>query len=404
MDLTVDTKAREEPARLAAALGIEFSDAEELFRTEFRAWLAANVPTEPTPVDENERFEFQRAWQRLLADEGWVGIAWPTEYGGRGADPVHQFLYYDELAWAGAPELVNTPGLLLAGPTLMIHGSEELKQRLLPRILRAEDIWCQGFSEPEVGSDLASLKTRAVDDGAGGWLVDGQKVWTTHAPWADYCFALCRTDEPVGDRRYSGLSMVLVPMDQEQVVVTPLRQMNGDHEFAQVGFNRAQAPLDLMIGGRGEGWNVAMTLLEFERADQGFTDHSRLLVRLAEIRTYLADARAAGTLSLDVLDDVRPRFVELWSRCQLLGQFNLGRALAIRSGKEPGSWGSFVKLYWSELWQAVAELGLDVLGAGSTGARDFGQDYLTSRGATIYSGTSEIQRNVIGDRILGLPR
>jgi alkylation response protein AidB-like acyl-CoA dehydrogenase len=402
--LKIDTTARSEPSRLAADLGVQFNEAEDRFRSEFRAWLAANVPTEAPPADEDERFEFLRAWQRLLADEGWAGIAWPTQYGGRGADAIQQFLYYDELAWAGAPELVNTPGLLLAGPTLMIHGSEELKQRLLPRMLSATDIWCQGFSEPEVGSDLASLKTRAIDDGAGVWVVDGQKVWTTHAPWADYCFVLCRTAEPAGDRRYEGLSMVLVPMGQEQVVVTPLRQMNGDHEYAQVLFNRAQAPLDMMIGGPGEGWNVAMTLLEFERADQGFTDHSRLLVRLAEIRTFLAAARSAGTVPLDLLDDVRPRFVELWSRCQLLAQFNLGRALALRRGEKPGPWGSFVKLYWSELWQAVAELGLDVVGEGGEGGRDFARDYLTSRGATIYSGTSEIQRNVIGDRILGLPR
>jgi alkylation response protein AidB-like acyl-CoA dehydrogenase len=402
--LKTETTTRNEAERLALDLGVELSPGEEQFRSEFRAWLAANVPTTAQPADENERFEHLRAWQRLLADEGWAGIAWPTEYGGRGADPIQQFIYYDELAWAGAPELVNTPGLLLAGPTLMIHGSDELKRRLLPRILRAEDIWCQGFSEPEVGSDLAALKTTAVDDGAGGWLVDGQKVWTTHAPWSDYCFVLCRTADPVGGRRYDGLSMVLVPMDQEQVVVTPLRQINGDNEYAQVIFNLARAPLDMMIGGPGEGWTVAMTLLEFERSDQGFTDHSRLLVRLEEIRSFVAAARISGALPLDVLDDVRPRFVELWTRCQLLGQFNLGRALVLRRGEKVGSWGSFVKLYWSELWQAVAELGLDVLGEGGAGTRDFARDYLTSRGATIYSGTSEIQRNVIGDRILGLPR
>jgi alkylation response protein AidB-like acyl-CoA dehydrogenase len=389
---------------LAASIGLSFSDAEERFRGEFRAWLAANVPTEPPPADENGRFEYGRAFQSLLADEGWAGVAWPAEYGGRGADAIEQFIYYDELAWAGAPEIVNRPGLLLAGPTLMVHGDPTLKQGLLPRILRADDIWCQGFSEPAVGSDIASLKTRAGAVESGGWRVNGQKVWTTHAPWADYCFVLCRTEDAVEGRRYDGLSMLLVPMAQEEVVVTPLRQLNGEHEYALVIFNDAHVPADMIIGEPGKGWEVALTLLEFERADQGFSDHSRLLVRLDEVRRFVIAARDAGTLSAETIDDIRPRFLDLWSRCQMLGQMNLGRALALKRGERLDSWGSYVKLYWSELWQAVAEFGFDVVGEGGAGARDFAHDFLSSRGATIYSGTSEIQRNVIGDRILGLPR
>lgn len=403
--MILETSGRTGSDCLAVALGHTFGDADEQFRREFRAWLAANVPVEVPPADENERFEFLRGWQRLLAEEGWAGVAWPAEYGGRGADPIQQFIYYEELAWARAPELVNAPGLLLAGPTLIVHGSEELKRRLLPPILDASNIWCQGFSEPETGSDLASLKTRAADDGSGNWIVDGTKVWTSHAPWADYAFVLCRTADPgPGGRKYDGLSMVIVPLDQEGVVVTPLRQLNGDHEYAQVTFNKAKAPVEMLMGDPHDGWSVTMTMLEFERSDQGFTDHSRLLTRLEDVRAFVLAAREEGVLPADVLPEIRTRFVELWSRCQLLGQFNLGRALALQRGEKISSWGSYVKLYWSELLQAVTEFGLDVVGEGGDGVRGFERDYLGTRAATIYSGTSEIQRNVIGDRLLGLPR
>jgi alkylation response protein AidB-like acyl-CoA dehydrogenase len=383
-------------------LGYPLDDEHERFRAEFAAWLATHVPADPTPADESERFERGRAWQRLLAEEGWAGIAWPVEYGGRGADAVKQLIYYDCLAWANAPDLVNTPGLLLAGPTLMVHGTPELKSRLLPRILSATDIWCQGFSEPDYGSDLGSVKTRAFEEN-GRWVIDGQKVWTTHAPWATHCFVLCRTAEPHRGRRYDGLSMIICEMNQPEVHVTPLRQPTGDSEFAHVLFNRATAPIDAVIGGAGDGWNVSMTMLEFERSEQGFTDHSRLLVRLEEIRAFVAAAEASGALAAGQVAAIQTRFVDLWSRCQLLGQFNLGRALALDRGEKIGSWGSYMKLYWSELWQAIAELGLDVVGP-SEGADGFAFDYLDSRASTIYSGTSEIQRNVIGERLLGLPR
>jgi len=384
---------------LDTALGFELSDEQMRFRREFSGWLEAHVPRDQPPDDEHERFERGRAWQRLLAEEGWAGIAWPVEYGGRGADAITQFIYYECLAWARAPELVNTPGLLLAGPTMMVHASAALKQRLLPRILSAADVWCQGFSEPDYGSDLGSIKTRAALE-EGTWVIDGQKVWTTHAPFATHCFVLCRTAESEGGRRYDGLSMVICEMAQDAVVITPLRQPTGDAEFAHVLFNRATAPADAVIGEPGDGWAVSMTMLEFERSEQGFTDHSRLLARLDDIRSHLLNAELADEARMEF----RARFVDLWSRCQLLGQFNLGRALALDRGEKIGSWGSYLKLYWSELWQAIAELGLDVSGPRVHPDFDFAFDYLDSRAATIYSGTSEIQRNVIGERLLGLPR
>jgi alkylation response protein AidB-like acyl-CoA dehydrogenase len=381
------------------ALGFELSDEQKRFRTELSGWLEEHVPRDPPAEDEHERFEQGRTWQAQLAEAGWAGIAWPVEYGGRGADAITQFVYYDCLAWARAPELVNTPGLLLAGPTMMVHASPAVKERLLPRILSAADIWCQGFSEPDYGSDLGSIKTRAtLEDGR--WVIDGQKVWTTQAPFATHCFVLCRTADHEKGRRYDGLSMVICEMDQPEVVTTPLRQPTGDAEFAHVLFNRATAPADALIGEAGNGWNVAMTMLEFERSEQGFTDHSRLLARLDDIRAHLQTAELSGEARIEF----RRRFVDLWSRCQLLGQFNLARALALDRGEKIGSWGSYVKLYWSELWQAIAELGLDVIGPRVHPDFDFAFDYLDSRAATIYSGTSEIQRNVIGERLLGLPR
>jgi alkylation response protein AidB-like acyl-CoA dehydrogenase len=280
-----------------------------------------------------------------------------------------------------------------------------LKRRLLPRILNASDIWCQGFSEPDYGSDVASIKTRARDAGDGSWLINGQKVWTSQAPWATYCFVLCRTADPPPDgRKYDGLSMIITPIDQPEVVVTPLRQITGEAEYAQVFFNDARAPIDAVLGDANDGWNVAMTLLEFERSEQGFTDHSRLLMRLDDVRRYVLEAEAAGVLPSGLRESLRPRFVDAWTRCQLLGQFNLGRALALKRGERIGSWGSYANLYWSELIQSVSELAIDVFGAATYGDRDWEYDFLWSRATTIYSGTSEIQRNVMGDRLLGLPR
>ncbi len=387
------------PPRLDLAFSL--TTTQESFRDELRAWLGANVPREREPDDEVGRFAFRRAWQARLHAAGWAGISWPVSYGGRGAGPIEQFLYYEELAWSGAPEIADTPGLLIMGPTLMVHGTDEQKARYLPRILGAEEIWCQGFSEPGAGSDLLALRCAARVDGE-RLIVDGEKLWTTLGPVADQNAVLLRTAAPVDGKRHTGLTMAIVPHEQPGVRVIPLRQITGEHEFAQIFFEGAVAPET--IGAVGDGWSVALTILDAERADQGFTDHARLLSMLHEVRELTERAAGDGVLPQDAVAEIRHRTDALAGRCQLLAELNLGRALATERGERMGSWGSFLKLYWSELWQAVAELGLDVAGQRGHADRDWAREYLLSKAATIYSGSNEVQRGILATRILGLPR
>lgn len=372
------------------------------FRLEFRQWLAEHVPGDPEPLDEDERFRFRRHWQQTLHAGGWAGPAWPERYGGRGAGALEQFMYYEELALARAPQPVNAPGIILLGPTLMVHGSEELKARFLPGILSADEMWCQGFSEPDAGSDLASLKTRARLDGD-EWVIDGQKVWTTWAHYADYCFVLCRT-EP-GSERHRGLSMLVCPMDQPGVTARPIVQITGDAEFGEVFFDSARAPKDLMVGAPGDGWAAAMTMFQFERADQGFTCHARLLVRLADVGQALRAAQDGGVLSPAAVEAARLRYADLWVRCQQLRRVNFRNALLVEAGGTIGPAGSLTKIFWSELEKDMATLHAEVYGAtGLVHQCDVSRDLLASRAASIYSGTTEIQRNIVAELLLGLPR
>jgi alkylation response protein AidB-like acyl-CoA dehydrogenase len=398
------TTGRATQGRLRLDIAYPLTSGQERFRDELRAWLADNVPRDPEPTDEHERFASRRAWQRRLCDNGYAGIAWPAEYGGRGAGPIEQFLYYEELAFAGAPEFADTPGLLIVGPTLIVHGTPEQKARYLPPILAAGEIWCQGFSEPGAGSDLLALKCRAERTPDGSWRVNGEKTWTTLGPYADFNVVLARSAPPEDGRRHTGLTTLIVAHDQPGVTVNPLKQLSGDSEFAQILFDGAVAPADGVIGEPGDGWGVALTILDCERSDQGFTDHGRLLFMLGQARDLVQAAVAAGAIGGDELAAVRERFADLTARCHLLGEWNLGRALALERGERMGSWGSFLKLYWSELWQATAELGLDLQGRTDLVNRDWVREYLLSLAGTIYSGSNEVQRNVIGERILGLPR
>jgi alkylation response protein AidB-like acyl-CoA dehydrogenase len=384
-------------------IAFDLTPAQERFRDDLRGWLHDNLPREREPQTEHERFAFRRAWQATMNRDGWAGISWPEAYGGRGAGAIEQFLYYEEIAYAGAPEFADTPGLLIMGPTLIVHGTHEQKARYLPRILSADDIWCQGFSEPGAGSDLLALRCRAeLTDGQ--WVVEGEKTWTTLGPYADYNAVLVRTAEPVDGRRHTGLTMLIVAHDQPGVTVTPLRQINGEYEFAQVFFNRAVCAEADVIGTADDGWGAALTILDAERADQGFTDHARLGYMLGQARDLAAAAAASGVLRGDELAHTRARIADLFSRCQMLAEFNLGRALATQRGERMGSWGSFLKLYWSELWVAVAELGLDLAGPHATTDREWVREYLLSKAGPIYSGSNEVQRNTLADRILGLPR
>ncbi len=388
----------------SSILGPEVSLAPEdhPFRQEFRSWLAQNSPGVPEPLDQDEKFELRRSWQRTLFEGGWAGPAWPEEFGGRGAGPLHQFMYYEELALARAPYVANTPGIALLGPTLIEVGSEELKARFLPAILSAEEIFSQGFSEPDAGSDLAAIRSRARLEGD-EWVIDGQKIWTTWAQYSDFCFVLCRTDPD--SERHRGLTLLVCPVDQPGVTVRPIEQISGDPEFAEVFLDGARAPAGFVVGGVDEGWATAMILFQFERGDQGFTDHARMLVHLHDIAAELRNAAAEGEISAPVEAAARRRLAQLWIRCQQLRRFNLRVAVRGEAGESIGMEGSVVNLFWGELEREIGELGSEIHGAlGLLDGTEPSHELLASRAGTIHSGTSEIQRNIIAERLLGLPR
>jgi alkylation response protein AidB-like acyl-CoA dehydrogenase len=385
-------------------LGPEFSSTpyDHPFRAEFRDWLADNAPVGPEPIDQRARFEYRRDWHRTMARDHRVGLHWPQEHGGRGADPLTQFMYYEELALASAPEPVNTPGLILLGPTLMAHGSAELKRRFLPGILSGQEMWCQGFSEPDSGSDLASLRTRA-DRVGDEWAINGQKIWTTFGQYADFCFVLCRTQP--GSERHRGLTLLICPIDQVGVTVRPIPQISGDDEFCEVFFDDAKAPADWVVGEVDGGWAAVMTLFQFERGDQGYTDHARMLVHLHTCEKAIDEAEEAGVLSAERAISARSEERRLWVRGQELRHLNYRGALLASAGHELGAVGSMTNLVWGELEKDIGSALAEAsgrqslaLGRWDTHAR------LASRAASIYSGTSEIQRNIIAERLLGLPR
>lgn len=383
-------------------LNLELGEDVEEFRTELRRWLDGRVPRLVPGMDEAELFDARRRWQRDLFDEGWAGIAWPREYGGRGAGPLQQFVYYEELTKAGAPEPVNQPGIILFGPTLMVLGSEMLKKQYLPRMLSAEDIWCQGFSEPEAGSDLAGVRTTAVlqDD---HYVVRGQKVWTSWATYSDRCALLCRTDPSA--ERHRGLSMLILDLHQPTVEARPITQITGDHrEFGELFIDGAQVPVDHVAGEPGGGWAFAMAMLEHERSDLGLHNHARLQARVSQIGEVIAAAIADGRLAGADAADLKRRLADVWIRCGLLRDFNAGTALRLANGEEPGARSSIIRLYWSELVQAVGELALACAGPDSAVSEEFAFDFLHSRHTTIASGSQQIQRDIVAQRVLGLPR
>src|SRR3954464_1857112 len=328
------------------------SPQEQAFRDELRAWLAANHPG-PEPDGDVAGFEFRRAWQRRLHEDGWAGVSWPKEYGGRGATLVEQAIYNEELARAQAPSTVNVLGLAMGGPTVIAHGTEEQKQRFLAPILSADEIWCQGFSEPGSGSDLASLKTRAVRDGD-EWVVTGQKVWTTYAHQAKWCMLVARTDRDAPKHR--GLTYFLMDMEQDGVDVRPLVQITGEAEFNELFIEEARIPDENIVGGEGNGWPVAITTLMHERAGLAFALQVRVQVALRELRDHI---RSAGLEGDPV---VRRRFAQLYAESQVL-RLNAYRGLtATMKRGAPGPEGSLGKWHWAEVNQAVAELAMDVAG------------------------------------------
>jgi alkylation response protein AidB-like acyl-CoA dehydrogenase len=368
---------------------------EQAFRDELRAWIEANHPG-PEPEGDVAGFEFRRAWQRRLHEDDWAGVSWPKEYGGRGATLVEQAIYNEELARAQAPSTANVLGLAMGGPTVIAHGTEAQKRRYLEPILSADEIWCQGFSEPEAGSDLASLKTRAVRDG-NEWVVTGQKVWTTLAHHAKWCMLVARTDPDVP--RHKGLTYFLMDMDQDAVQVRPLRQITGEAEFNELFIEEARIPDENIIGGEGNGWAVAITTLMHERATLAFGLQIRVKITLSEL---LADARESGAAADPI---IRDRLAQLYIECEVLRLNALRGLSAIMRTGVPGPEGSLGKWQWAEVNQALTELAMDVRGGRAVLDDDrWTYRFLRARANSIEGGTTEILKNIVAERVLGLPR
>jgi alkylation response protein AidB-like acyl-CoA dehydrogenase len=354
---------------------------EATFREGVRAWLRENLPAEPG-----------REWSRKIYDAGYAGLTWPVEYGGRGEPYSHQAIVLEEFARAEAPQHMGVIGLGMAGPTIMAHGSEEQKQRYLSKILSAEEIWCQGFSEPGAGSDLAAVRTR-VEPRDGHFLVNGQKVWSSFAHIADHCILVGLGDPEAP--RYRGLTYVIVDMKAPGVEVRPLRQITGEAEFNEIFFTDVEVPRENLLGEIGGGWQVAMTTLLHERGTLGFALGGALELQVTKLLA-LAKQRAAD----DPL--IRDRVAQEWIELQALKLTNYRSLTKLMQTGIPGPEGSGAKLHWSEQNQRLTKLAMEILGGEDDGY--WRHQQLRSRGNTIEAGTSEILRNIISERVLGLPR
>jgi alkylation response protein AidB-like acyl-CoA dehydrogenase len=376
-------------------LDLTLSPSEQAFRDELRAWLEANHPG-PAPRGDDDSFEFARAWQRKLHDGGWTGLSWPKEYGGRGATLIEQAIFNEEIARIGAPSPANVLGLVMGGPVVITHGSDEQKERYLEPILTADEIWCQGFSEPESGSDLASLKTKAVKSN-GEWLVTGQKVWTTYAHKAKWCMLVARTDFDAP--KHKGLTYFLMDMEQEGVTVRPLRQITGEAEFNELFLEEARIPDENVVGGVGNGWQVALTTLMFERAGLGGAAAISIKVALGQLMDL---ARERG---VDQDPIVRQKIADLYINAEALRHTASRGLTQIMKRGQPGPEGSLPKLQWSQTNQALTELAMDIRGdEGPVFDSDWTYRFLRARANSIEGGTTEILKNIIAERVLGLPR
>ncbi len=396
-------------------MDLTLTPAEEKLRADCQAWLDTHVPRAwydrafRESLTPSEQIAFLKSWQRTLYDGGWVGLAWPREYGGRGANLMEQVLFNQEMARAKAPPLINILGLIIAGPTLMVHGTEEQKRRYLPKILTAEEIWCQGFSEPNSGSDLASLSTRASVDGD-EFVVNGQKIWNSYGHLAQQCLLLVRTHPHVP--KHKGISALIVDMQSPGVTVKPLRQITGDAEFNEVFFDNVRVPRANLVGEINDGWNVAITILMFERLNTASLLEIQTRIALDELidtaRRTLRNGRPATEDPL-----IRQKLAQIYTDVEILRLSTYRSITRIQRGQRPGPEGSIDKLFWSETAQGLFEVAMEILGPrgqllqGSKWAVDNGQwayQFLRSRADTIAGGTSEILRNIIGERVLGLPK
>ncbi|MFF8244084.1 acyl-CoA dehydrogenase family protein [Streptomyces griseus] len=382
-------------------MDLAYTEAEEEFRGRLRVWLAAvlpGLPAKPSPDDWPARRAYDTAWQRMLYDAGYAGLHWPVDAGGQGATPTQHLIFLEETEKAGAPYVgANFVGLLHAGPTIAAEGTAGQRARWLPPVLRGDAIWCQGFSEPDAGSDLAALRTRAVRDGD-DYVVTGQKVWTSHAEVADWCELLVRTDPDAPKHR--GISWLAMPMDAPGITVRPLRTLAGSTEFAEVFLDEVRVPVRNRVGAENDGWRVTMVTLSFERG----TAFVGEVVACRRTLDALADeARRTGRWDDPVL---RRRLGRLNAELRALWRLTQANVSeSERTGGVPGVGGSVFKLRYSGVRQELYEAAAEVLGADAFDVdREWVLDRLSSLSYTIAAGTSQIQRNIVAERILGLPK
>jgi alkylation response protein AidB-like acyl-CoA dehydrogenase len=384
---------------------------DEEFRAELRAWLAANISDKyQTTRDMSfpEKVAVRRAWQKKLYEAGWVGVGWPKEYGGRGATFSQEAIYNEEMARANAPATANVIGLGMAGPTILSVGTPEQKARYLPKILSGEEIWCQGFSEPNSGSDVASLQSKAVREGD-YFVVNGQKVWTSFGYVADFCILLVRTDFEAP--KHKGLSYLIVDMKSPGVSTKPLVQLTGEAEFAELFFENVKVPVENLVGKLNQGWMVAITTLMHERGSFSFNVVVGFEQRLQSLIELARSVERDGEPILQN-PEVRQRLAKLITDVKVFKVSTMRQMSSITKGQIPGAEGSFLKMQWSELNQRLVELAFEISGPYSALAPDsldapfegrWQYEYLRARGNTIEAGTSEVQRNIVAERVLGLP-
>ncbi|MET7480567.1 acyl-CoA dehydrogenase family protein [Streptomyces sp. NPDC005648] len=401
-------------------MDISYPPETETFRAEVQAFLADALPPGWQGIgalDTDAAWAFAREWRGRLVERGYLSLAWPERHGGRGLSKLHQVVLMEELALAGVPFGLpqDTFGVKMLANTLLRWGTEEQKDHFLPRILSGEDTWCQGYSEPDAGSDLASLKTRAVRDGE-EWVIDGQKVWTSGAHHSDWIFVLARTNP--GASKHRGISFLLVPLDQPGVEVRPFRMMSGQLHFNEVFFDGARTRADLVVGGVDNGWTVAQSLLGVERGEEAATNP--ILFR-AEVERLVELARQYGK---DRDPVIRQRIAWCWSKVEIMRCLGYRILTGWLKGAEPGPESSIAKLYWSEYHTEVTDLAMDIMGlhgqvpVGRPPLRTYRADdpgaantsaswsttYLIARSGTIYAGTSQVQRNILAEKVLELPR
>jgi alkylation response protein AidB-like acyl-CoA dehydrogenase len=392
---------------LEPSVDLSFSTADVEFRAAARAWLKQNFPGDVRPRHGGAMREFDLAWQRRQWDDGWAGVAWPKDYQGLGLPLLQQVIWLEEYAKTGAPDIdCRFVGLSHAGPTLIANGTDEQKAFHLPKILRGDVVWCQGFSEPQSGSDLASLRTSGVIDGD-ELVVSGQKVWTSYAHIADYQELLIRTDPSAAKHR--GLTWVICDMASPGLTVRPIATMDGENHFCEVFYDEVRIPLSNVVGAVNDGWRVAMSTLSFERGTAftaGQVQLATIADRLLEFAKQAPGARA-GAHAIDD-GDVAGRLATIRAEIAALRSMTYGSVTRNAASAQPGPEASIIKLFYSELRQRLMRLAIDVVGPGSPefaiSHQTWDDEYLVSYSATIGGGTSEIQRNIIGERVLGLPR